>query len=368
MTPASATLTVLDPGLHTLVVDEGRPASRSLGVAVGGAADRFALALGNAVVGNPPGSAALEITLRGPTLCADRPLACALFGAPFDLTVDGRRLLPNWAFTLEPGAVLRIGGTPRGLRAYLCVRGGLQMPPILGSRSGLAPLTAGAALPCCAGTIVGRSLHLGPNEGPYFDLLYGPAQDVIRLAALDGPQADWFDPGEFFGESRVFTVTAASNRMGLRLAGEPLRLPERELVSEPVAPGAVQVTRDGQCILLGVDGQTIGGYPKVAHVIAADLDRVGQLRPGDRVGFERVGMGQAEERYRRRAAVLREWLTRLTIADVRAIPGLSLIDNAPPRPPGTGRGDEAGAQGDSTQQGGELLLGEGGEERAADQP
>ena len=104
------------------------------------------------------------------------------------------------------------------------------------------------------------------------------ADGPVTLRALPGPQADWFDLPEFFGPS--FTVNPASNRMGLRLQGEPLQRKPGELVSEPVGPGAVQVVNDGQCIVLGVDGQTIGGYPKVAHVIAADLDRLGQLRPG----------------------------------------------------------------------------------------
>src|SRR5262249_61631977 len=108
-------------------------------------------------------------------------------------------------------------------------------------------------------------------------------------------------------------VTPASNRMGLRLRGAPLSLPQRELVSEPVCPGTVQVTRDGQCIILGVDGQTFGGYPKIAQVISADLDLLGQLRPGDRVRMQRVTLGEAEEGYRQRQAVLRGGVMRLRV-------------------------------------------------------
>jgi len=102
--------------------------------------------------------------------------------------------------------------------------------------------------------------------------------------------------------------------MGLRLRGGPLAVPDRELVSEPVCPGAVQVTRDGQCIVLGVDGQTIGGYPKVAQVIAADLDVLGQLRPGEQVCFVRVGLDEAEAAYRRREAELEDRLRRIRLA------------------------------------------------------
>jgi antagonist of KipI len=112
----------------------------------------------------------------------------------------------------------------------------------------------------------------------------------------------------------LFTVGPASDRMGLRLFGEPLNWPDRELVSEPVCPGSVQVTRDGQCIILGVDGQTIGGYPKIAQVISADLDRLGQLRPGDRVFFVRVRLKRAEELYCKKRAELNEWVARLRVS------------------------------------------------------
>ena len=101
--------------------------------------------------------------------------------------------------------------------------------------------------------------------------------------------------------------------MGLRLRGTPLRMPERELLSEPVCPGSVQVTRDGQCIVLGVDGQTIGGYPKIAHVISADLDKLGQLRPGDPIRFVRSSVDEARTLYRRKQSELSEWLARLRV-------------------------------------------------------
>jgi antagonist of KipI len=292
----SATLKVLAPGLQTLVVDAGRPRCRSLGIPVGGAADRFALAIGNALVGNPPDAAALEVSLVGPELVADAPLACVLYGAPFALAAGGRSLHAGTTFTLRPGEELRIGGASRGMRAYLCIRGGIDAPVVLGSRSSLSPLTAGVTLACHSGTIAGRraDLELG-------------FPGVLRV--LSGGQADWF------GGARLtrYEVTPASNRMGLRLRGEPLPVPEREMVSEPVCPGCVQVTRDGQCIVLGVDGQTIGGYPKVAQVIAADLDRVGQLRPGERVAFEYVSQAEAERLWQERAARLREWRTRLAL-------------------------------------------------------
>src|SRR5207253_3927202 len=120
------TLTVLEPGLCTLVVDCGRPYTRSLGVPVGGAADRSALAIGNALVGNPASAAALEITLAGPTLEAQDELACVVYGAPFTLESGRQALQAGQTFTLQPGEVLRIGATAHGMRAYFCVRGGFH--------------------------------------------------------------------------------------------------------------------------------------------------------------------------------------------------------------------------------------------------
>ena len=300
----SATLTILAPGLYTLVVDRGRPRTRSLGVPVGGAADRFWLALGNALVGNPPDAAALEVCLSGPTLVADAPLACVLAGAPFTLRTDRRDLVPGATFTLVAGERLHIGGTRRAVRAYLCVRGGIATPTVLGSRSSLAPLQAGDRLACQAGTIAPRSIRLDPGEDSI-------PNGTTTLRALPGGQADWFEARDWL--EATYTVTPASNRMGLRLAGPGLPVPAREMVSEPACPGTVQVTRDGQCIILGVDGQTIGGYPRIAQVIGADLDRLGQLRPGDRLAFAFVSALEAEAQARRRAEALLTWQKRLRI-------------------------------------------------------
>src|SRR5437016_14427850 len=115
------TLHVIEPGMYTIVVDQGRPGWRSLGVPVGGAADRFAFALGNALVGNGPDCAALEITLAGPTVQADGKLACVLYGAPFEIISNQRQLAAGRTFTLQAGEELRIGHTRSGMRAYLCV-------------------------------------------------------------------------------------------------------------------------------------------------------------------------------------------------------------------------------------------------------
>jgi antagonist of KipI len=295
-------LLVLDPSIDSRIVDLGRPRTRSLGVPVGGAADRRSFALGNALLGNAIDAPALEIALKGPRLRADADVGCIVFGAHFDIFRGDDRIEAGRTFTLRAGQVLRIGGTGRGMRAYLCVRGGFEAPTILASRSGLEPIRVNDVLACHAS-------HIGGRWCP--EVQHDFTSEAMSVHAIRGLQASWFDEAEFYDQE--FTVSPASNRMGLRLKGSPLTMPRREMVSEPVAPGAVQVTNDGQCIILGVDGQTIGGYPKIAHVISADLDTLGQLRPGDTVHFTSVTEQEAEEVAAERREHLRKWLRRIAV-------------------------------------------------------
>ena len=295
-------LLVLEPGIESRVVDLGRPRTRSLGVPVGGAADRRSLALGNALIGNPVDWPALEIALKGPRVRAQADVGCVLFGAPFETNCNGYPIEVGRSFTLKSGEELHIGGTSSGARGYLCVGGGFDVPTILGSRSALAAIRKGDVLACVASSTPPRfcpELRFGGIDKP-------------MIAVLPGLQAEWFDDVEFY--EQTFTVTPASNRMGLRLSGKPLTMPRREMISEPVCPGSIQATRDGQCIVLGVDGQTIGGYPKIAQVIQADLDALGQMRPGQSVRFVKTSMEEAVRRNRCAREDLHDLALRLTIS------------------------------------------------------
>jgi 5-oxoprolinase (ATP-hydrolysing) subunit C len=298
-------LTVLEPGPYSLVVDLGRPRHRSLGAPLGGAADRAAFIQGNALVGNSSDEAALEFALAGPTLRANADFGCVIFGVPFDAWIDDRFIHPGIAFNLKAGEILHIGSSAIGMHGYLCIAGGIQAIPTLDSRTAFDPLNRHDTLTCLPGKTTARSLG-----EPVVS--HGLANEVVILRCIPGTQTDWFDARSFFGES--FTVSPASNRMGLRLTGKPLVLPGRELVSEPVCPGTVQVVNDGQCIILGVDGQTIGGYPKIAHVIAADIDRLGQLRPEQVVRFQTISLDDAEVALRNRAEQIQKNIMRLQVA------------------------------------------------------
>ncbi|MSR54383.1 MAG: biotin-dependent carboxyltransferase [Gemmataceae bacterium] len=291
-------LRILSPGTHTLVVDGGRPRTRSLGIPVGGPSDRSALAIGNALVGNAPQTPALEITLMGPTLIAVRDVGMGVFGAPFQVYRDGEAIEAGHTFTLKEGQTLRTGGTPRGCRAYLCVPGGFRFPKVLDSVTGFKPVLADDILECNSSVLPGRGLGTNPSI----------SEKTVRLRCLPGPQADWFKDAFF---SNSYRVTPDCNRMGLRLDGPPLKMPKRELVSEAVAPGAIQITNEGKPIAIGVDGQTIGGYPKVAHIISADIDRLAQLRPGDDVRFQLVSARKAEEFSTKQRVELHELLRRI---------------------------------------------------------
>lgn len=304
-------LRLLRPGLFTLVVDGGRPRTRGLGVPVGGPADAPAMSIANRLVGNPPDAAALEITLVGPKLVCTHPVGMALFGAPFTVKRDEEDIPPGSSFTLKPGQTLDIGGTPTGCRAYLAVVGGFLTPEVLGSRTGFAPLAADAELPCAESAVRGRTLPEATVPELTRKLLsQQPPELPGELACLPGPQVDWFDDAFW---ARLYEVSPAGNRMGIRLIGHPLERPPRELVSEAVAPGAVQITNDGLPIILGVDGQTIGGYPKIANVLADEMPTLGQLRPRTIAAFYRVTEEEAEAlaaRYAERRAELMAYLDR----------------------------------------------------------
>ena len=284
-------LLVVHPGVSTTVQDRGRVGYRAFGVPVGGAFDRGSLDLANALLGNDPVDAALEMTLVGGTFRAETTLAIALAGAPMSAVIrspsgpDRRPSIPG-ATTLRAGEELVLGGSALGARTYLAVRGGWQTPPVLGSRSSEARLDAGALLLAVPSTTPTRR----PVEWPW-----APVDDGPPIRIVDGPDADPALGDARILESGAYRLSGQSDRMGLRLEGPPIpRGTEPDRPSAPVAPGAIQVA-GGRAIVLGVAGGTMGGYLHLAHVISADLDRLAQLRPGQPITFRKVEVDEARE-------------------------------------------------------------------------
>ena len=291
-----------------MLVDFGRSHSRGLGVPIGGAADRTSLTIGNALVGNPPDALALEITLAGPTIRAECDLACVVYGASFDLSSSRQSLKTGTTFTMQTGETVTVGGAYAGVRAYFCVAGGFDNPTVLGSRSAWQPLSGESVLACSSSRISRRFVKIPWN----WDESTNSGPTMLRI--LNGAQSDWF-PADILCrdgmDSASFRISPSGNRMGLRLDGQTLPYPDREMVSEPVCPGTMQVTRSGQPILLGIDGQTIGGYPKLAQVISADVDKLGQLRPGDDIVFRKVPLEEAERLWLDKQAELVYWVKQI---------------------------------------------------------
>ncbi len=302
---------VLDGGLGTTLQDGGRPGYRRYGIALSGALDPVWLACANALAGNPPGAAALELRLAGPRLRIARGRVRVALAGIADIAVSGRLTFSPWqSLTLEEGEELRIGAVRGGI-AYLAVAGGVDTPPLLGSRAthlraGLGgldgrALAAGDRLPVGA-----QDLEGGERRQAAFLHDRGP----IRLLA--GPQDDHFTPEALRAlTGEEFAVSRDADRMGLRLEGPPLLHDARfgdEIISDGVAPGALQVPPDGRPILLLADCQTVGGYPKIATAIRADLPRLAHLVPGARLRFALVARDEAAAALRAQQARLAAWI------------------------------------------------------------
>lgn len=326
-------LYVARPGLLTTVQDLGRYGYQRYGVAAGGAMDPFALRMANLLVGNDEGEGALEMTVTGPELRFEADCLISICGGNLQPVIQGAPV-PMWRpVFVKQGNCLNFGNPLSGCRSYMAVAGGFQLPRVMGSmstylRAGIGGF-AGRALQA------GDSLHLRPpsdaalrrmdhlasgsgnlsSSGSPFTFarwaispLLFPAygdQPVIRV--VRGGQYDLFT-----GESQkrfwngVFTVTPKSDRMGYRLKGPGLACADgKELISEAVGNGSVQVPADGNPIVLLADRQTIGGYPKIADVISVDLPVLAQVRPGAAIRFKEVSLEEAHELYRKRETDIR---------------------------------------------------------------
>jgi antagonist of KipI len=297
-------------GFLNTVQDLGRSGAREHGVSLGGALDPFALRIANALVGNDDATAGIEITLGRLELRFDDERVIAWIGEEFDVQLGKRKVPAGHAALVTPLDKLTISAPEKPSRAWLAICGGINVPVVLGSRS--TDLRSGF------GGLNGRALQdrdtlpLGPRSRA--------AQKIARALRAQRigdwtVQPDWVhnrsthvllrtvrgaEWSRFTAEAQTafrrwtFSVARESDRMGARFAGPSLkRSRDEEMLSEPVAPGTIQVPPDGKPILLLNDCQTIGGYPKIAHVISADLSAAARLRPDDIVQFREVKLEEA---------------------------------------------------------------------------
>jgi antagonist of KipI len=286
-----AAIRVVKSGMLTTIQDLGRWGLQSRGVPVAGPMDRVSHRMANAIIGNPPTAATLEVTLVGPELEFDDERVLAVAGASFELTVDGRPAPHAAPFVVSSGARLRFGARRSGTRAYVAITGGVAVPPTLGSRAthlvsrmgGLAgrALKAGDRLPLEALTrqpILADRLPAGTAALP---------ETPAKVRVLRGPQIEHFAADALdVLQSAPYTVGSTSDRMGFRLEGPRLTHAHgADTISDATPIGVLQVPASGQPILLMADCQTAGGYPKLATVISADLRVAGQLGPGDTLSF-----------------------------------------------------------------------------------
>ena len=311
---------VLDGGLLTTVQDRGRYGYQRYGVPVSGGMDPFALRAANRLAGNDEGAALLELTLLGPRLRFLAPATIAVAGADLGASLDGQPLSPWQRALARAGAELSFGGPKDGVRAYLAVRGGIDVPLVLGSRStylrsklggyegralraGDVVEGTGEASPGPREAEASRHIFTPPVHGHFTPPVYGH-EHVLRV--LLGPQDDRFTAaGLRTFLSSTYTVTPQSDRMGYRLAGPTIEhTAGPDIVSDGSPLGGVQVAGDGVPIVLLADRGTAGGYTKIATVISADVGRLSQAAPGDAVRFEQVTLPEAWEAVREQEAWL----------------------------------------------------------------
>ena len=307
-----ADLEILSPGLMTTVQDDGRYGYQAYGVSPAGPMDARAFHLADLLAGNPQNTAALELCVTGPEIRVNTNTTVALCGADFGMRIDGVPVPSYAGVPVKKGQVISFTPARRGRYGYLAFRGGIYVPEVMGSRATLMKNQLGG--------VSGRKLAVGDRLKLGFGLLSGGAlrrlpaevpaakEETVTLRVVKGPQDDMFTKESlryFFNHGAV--VTDACDRQGARLQARPLEFTgAKDIVSDGISFGAIQVPGDGQPILLLADRQTTGGYAKLGTVITADLGKAGQLMPGQQVRFVEVSPETAELIYLREYEALRK--------------------------------------------------------------
>jgi biotin-dependent carboxylase-like uncharacterized protein len=281
----SATLEILRTGPLALLEDLGRPGLAHMGVTRSGAADRRSHTLANRLVANPDDRATVEVTFGGfSARVRGDDVAIAVTGADADPSVNGVPFGTNSIHYAHDGQVISLGAPRSGLRSYLAVRGGIDVEPVLGSRS-YDVMSAIGPQPLQPGDV----LNVGDHTADFPELEQAPVAAIARgglleLLVVPGPRDDWFTDPDALVHS-IWVATDRSDRVGMRLEGRPLqhRWPDRQLPSEGATRGAIQVPPNGLPVILGPDHPVTGGYPVIGVVADDDIDKLAQIRPGQYV-------------------------------------------------------------------------------------
>jgi len=295
---------VVEPGPQTTVQDLGRPGHLRYGVPPSGPIDRAAFVVANGLVGNADAAAGLECTVMGPRFEVETACAIAVTGAEMPVTVNGAEA-PAWrTLLLKPGDVVKLGVARTGIRAYLAFSGGIDVPPVLGSRA--------TYLRGRLGGLGGRALRK-EDRLTLFDAPTPPIRRARAASIADltvppeirvvlGPQADRFtDDGIAALLGGEYEMLPQSDRMGARLKGPHIAHARgHDIISDGIALGSIQVPGDGQPIALLVDRQSTGGYTKIATIGSFDIGRLGQVKPGQRLRFRAIDLAEAHR-------LLRHW-------------------------------------------------------------
>ena len=290
---------IADAGPQTTVQDLGRFGQLRNGIPPAGALDRVSFVLANRLVGNDDGAAGLECTLLGPKFQVDEACAVAVTGAEAAIRINGADA-PGWTtLLLKAGDSVKVGAARSGVRLYIAFSGGIDVPPVLGSRStylrgelgGFAgrAVRKGDRVQLCSAAPP-RPWHIDPGARPVYD-------DTALIRVVLGPQAGCFtDNGIRAFLDGPYRLLPQSDRMGARLHGERIEHTHgHDIISDGIALGSVQVPGDGQPIVLLVDRQSTGGYAKLATVCSFDIGRIGQLRPGQSLRFQAIEVGEAHQ-------------------------------------------------------------------------
>jgi len=294
------TLLVHSPGTLSLIEDAGRPDLRRFGIPPSGAMDQFSYQVGNLLVGNRPGAAGIEVTLMGLVVEALAPAVAAITGADLAAHLNDEPA-PQWtAFALDRGDRICFKRRVTGCRTFLAIRGGIDAPMYFGSRSTFARGRMGAPLRAGDVLTVGEEYDGRDDEislpGRSLAAEFRPSfSGTQQIRVILGPQDDHFTPRgieTFLGSE--YRLSPRSDRQGMRTEGPPIQFAKGpDIISDPTPLGAVQVPGDGQPILLHRDGQSTGGYAKIAIAASTDLDRLGRMAPGDWMRFEAVTADEA---------------------------------------------------------------------------